>query len=160
CEAIHAIETNPMPASLDGPVYQMFLSLAPEMPFAQRMAFANLWLFGGLVERQLSSLTGPNAVLRTTAAATMFAGGIADNVLPGRARAVVNFRIKPGDRVDDVLAHLNRTVADDRVSIRPLEGANLEEPSPVSSTDSEGYALIRTTVLQVLPDAVVAPSLV
>jgi carboxypeptidase PM20D1 len=160
CTAIHALETNPMPASLDGPVYQMFLSLAPEMPFAQRMAFANLWLFGGMVERKLSSLTGPNAVLRTTAAATMFAGGVADNVLPGRARAVVNFRIKPGDRVADVLDHVRRTVADDRVGIRPLEGTNIEEPSPVSSTESEGYDLIRTTIRQVIPDAVVAPSLV
>ena len=56
-----------------------------------------------------------------------------DNVLPARARAVVNFRIKPGDTVNDVLAHVKAVVNDRRVEGRlPLrsfsEGGSSTSP--------------------------------
>jgi carboxypeptidase PM20D1 len=51
------------------------------MGFAQRMALANMWLFGGMVDRQLSEGVG-NAMIRTTTAPTMLEGSIKENVLP------------------------------------------------------------------------------
>lgn len=35
----------------------------------------------------------------------MYAGGNKHNVLPGRAYAIVNHRVHPGDTLDDVLEH-------------------------------------------------------
>ena len=79
----------------------------PKMPFWPRLPLANRWLFGSLIVRRLEESPTTNAILRTTTAATIFEGGVKDNVLPAYARAVVNFRIKPGDTVDHVLAHVD-----------------------------------------------------
>ena len=61
-----------------------------------RLLFANMWLFAPLVERQLAAKTTTNAAVRTTTAATMFEGSERDNVLPARARAVVELPHPPG----------------------------------------------------------------
>ncbi|MBI4254588.1 MAG: peptidase dimerization domain-containing protein, partial [Candidatus Rokubacteria bacterium] len=95
--AIHRLETNPMPAAIKPPVSELFQTVAPEMPFVRRMMFANLWLFGPLVRRQLARSPATNAAIRTTSAVTIVKGGTRDNVLPKSASAVVNFRILPGE---------------------------------------------------------------
>jgi carboxypeptidase PM20D1 len=155
--ALARLEERPMPGRLDGVVRATFDYLGPEMPFGQRLVFANLWLFGPVVERLLAAKPATNAALRTTTAATIVEGGVAENVLPPRARAVVNFRIRPGDTVANVLDHVRRTVADPIVAIRALPGAN--DPSPVSSVDSPAFDTLRRTIRQVFPGVVVAPSL-
>ena len=86
-------------------------------------------------------------------------GGIKDNVLPSRARAVVNFRILPGDSVASVVAHVRRVVNDTAVHVRAMEGFS-SEPSPVSRTDGEPYRVLERSIRQAAPDAVVAPYLV
>ena len=45
-----------------------------------------------------------NAQLRTTCVATQLEAGHAENALPQMARATINCRIMPGDRVEDVEA--------------------------------------------------------
>jgi len=120
---------------------------------------SNLWLFGPLVTRALERTPVTNAWVRTTTAPTMFQSGVKENVLPSRARAVVNFRILQGDSVAGVLAHVRRVVADERVTVTRLEGT-VSEPSPESSTTSAGYRLIERTARDLFPDAVPAPSLV
>ena len=66
--------------------------------------------------------TGPNrcwqatpatdaTMLRTTTAPTMFNAGVKVNALPQQAEAVINFRIRPGDSVEGVLAHVRVTLA-------------------------------------------------
>jgi carboxypeptidase PM20D1 len=101
--AIERLEEHQMPERLDGPTRLMLEQLGPEFPYVQRMAVANLWLFGPLVERQLAAAPSTNASIRTTTAPTIFQAGVKDNVLPASARAVVNFRILPGDSVGSVL---------------------------------------------------------
>ena len=158
--AVAALETHPMPAAIDGPTARLFDCLAPEMPFGSRLALLNRWIFGGLIVRQLEKSPTTNATLRTTTAATIIEAGVKDNVLPAKARAVVNFRIKPGNTVQDVLAHVTRVVNDRRVTIRLLEPELVKGPSRESATGSVGYKTIERTIRQVMPDAVVAPSLV
>ena len=75
----------------------MFETLAPEMGGLNRVLLSNLWLFGPLVESQLKTAPSTNAMLRTTTALTVFNAGNKENVLPGRAEALVNFRLLPGD---------------------------------------------------------------
>jgi carboxypeptidase PM20D1 len=78
-------------------------------------------------------------------------------VLPAKARAVVNFRIAPGDTVESVLHHVRRVVDDPRVTV--VEARETREPSPVSPTDTEGYRLLDRTIRQIFPDATVTPYL-
>jgi carboxypeptidase PM20D1 len=158
--AVHAVESHPMPAALDGAAALLFDRLGPEMPFSTKMALANRWLFGGLIVRQLTGSPTTNAAIRTTAAATIFSAGVKDNVLPVQARAVINFRIKPGDSVESILAHVKNVVGDERVKIRLVSADSPHASSAVSSVTSAGFATIDRTIRQVFPGTLVAPSLV
>ena len=158
--AVTALETHPMPAAVDGPMAGLFDRLAPEMPFWSRLAITNQWLLGGLMVGQLEKSPTTNATLRTTTAVTIIEAGVKENVLPARARAVVNFRIKPGDTVNDVLAHVKEVVSDRRVEIRLLDPDSAKGPSRQSSSDSAAFRTIEKTIRQVMPDTLVAPSLV
>jgi len=73
-----------------------------------------------------------NAILRTTAVATMLEAGHAENALPQSARAVVNCRILPGEPPEQVQATLSKVIADDAISITPLKPAKASPPSPLS----------------------------
>jgi carboxypeptidase PM20D1 len=134
----------------------MFDAVGPHMPFAQRLVFANRWLFTPLIERQLAASPTSNALIRTTTAVTMIDGGVKENVLPSSARAVFNFRILPGDTSEGVIEHVRATIDDPRVQIARY-GDTVSEPSAVSSTDAAGYRWIEQTIRQVFPDALVAP---
>ena len=121
--------------------------------------FANLWLTAPLVLRTLEESPTTNAMVRTTTAPTIFQAGTKDNVLPSYGRAVINFRILPGDTVATVVEHVRRTVEDSRVEITTV-GRFSAEPSAVSSTESESFRTLERTIRSVVPDAIVAPYLV
>ena len=157
--AIARLEATPMPARLEGPTRQLFDRIGPRFPLAQRAVFANLWATRPLVLRTLEDAPTTNAMVRTTTAVTIFQAGTKENVLPSHARAVVNFRILPGDSVGAVLAHVRRAVADRRVEVRRAATFSAE-PSPVSSTESASFRTLERTIRSVAPDAVVAPYLV
>jgi len=158
-EAIARLDANPMPARLDGPPRKLIEALAPEMPFSKRVAASNLWLLEPVVLSIMSREPAQNASIRTTMAPTIIQGGVKDNVLPATARAVLNFRILPGDTVDQVVAHTTRVVADDRVHVKKLD-ETATEPSPVASTDSRAFHLLDRAIRQIFPVATVAPTLV
>lgn len=155
--ALARLDAQPLPGGIQGAAAEMFQAVAPELPFGQRLALSNLWLTRPLVERMLSKGAATNAMMRTTTAITMLNAGVKDNVLPGRAEAVVNFRILPGDTVESVQAAVKRIVADEGIEVAPLgPGFN---PSRLSTSRSESFRLIERTVREVFPDAVVAPGL-
>ncbi|HVO27323.1 MAG TPA: M20 family peptidase [Candidatus Margulisiibacteriota bacterium] len=155
--AVERIEDDQMPVELRGATRRFFESVGPEMSFPLRLVFANLWLFGGVVKHQLTSTPATNATVRTTTAATMIDGGIKENVLPTTARAVINFRIRPGDTVDSVAEHVRRVVNDSQVEIRVLPGAR--EPTAEAPVDTPSFAVLTRTIREVFPDTVVAPYL-
>jgi len=157
--AIARLEAHQMPRHIRGATAAMLDYIGPEMAFSRRLALGNLWLFGGLVERQFGATPSGNAMLRTTTAPTILAAGVKDNVLPSSARAVVNFRILPGDSIAGVVAHARAAIDDPRVTIRVMsESAN--EPSPVSPLGAESFALVQRTFRQVAPGVIVTPWLV
>ncbi|MEZ4302399.1 MAG: M20 family peptidase [Polyangiaceae bacterium] len=158
--AILRLENNPMPARIEGPARLLFETLAPEMPLGNRVILANLWLLSPLAKKVLSGSPATDALLRTTTAPTILEGSVKENVLPKRARAVINFRILPGDTSASVLDHVKRTIADDRVQAHILDGFAVKEPSPVSDIAGLGYKAIEKSIRQVFPGAIVAPSLV
>ena len=62
----------------------------------------------GAVAR-LSAIPFYNAQMRTTCVPTMLSGGHAENALPQQASAVVNCRLLPVDRPDQVKRTLRRS---------------------------------------------------
>lgn len=157
--AVERLQRHPLPTAIRGPTAEMLDYLGPELPFAARLGLANRWLFGSLIARRLGATPQGNAMLRTTTAPTIFQAGVKDNVLPSSARAVVNFRILPGDSVGLVVRHVRETIRDARVAVRVLEPA-VSEPSPISNVNSSNFRLLQRTIRQVAPDAAVVPWLV
>lgn len=129
----------------------------PAMKFPFNVIFANRWLFRPIILNEYEKIPEASAMIRTTMACTILKGGVKDNVLPSHVSATLNFRILPGETSQEVLASLKEKLADDRISIRCKDKPN--EPSAVSSSESAGFTAIKKSVLDVFPDAIVAPSL-
>jgi carboxypeptidase PM20D1 len=157
--AIQKLETNQMPMKIIGASEKMLEYLAPEMPFMTKMAIANRWLLDGLLKSQLSKTNSGNALLRTTTAATMMTGGVKDNVIPINAQMIVNFRILPGETVEDVQKHIIQTIDNQAIKVSILNGKG-NDPSPVSDVNSWGFKTIQTTIHEVFPKTIVVPNLV
>ncbi len=161
--ALVALDENQMPADFSQPpVSDLFRAVAEDLPFTSRMAFANLWLFGGMVEAQMSAIPAANAMIRTTTAPTMLMGSAKENVLAQRAQAVVNFRIHPNDTEAEVLAHIQAVTADiPDLSIEVgRTGIRGEGASPVSPTDNKAYAVLAAVARAAGDGAPAAPGLV
>jgi carboxypeptidase PM20D1 len=133
--------------------------LAPEMPFLSRLVTKNLWLFSPLLVRELASRKETSPLVRTTIAPTILEAGVKENVVPTTARAVVNFRIIPGESIAQVVAHVRSAIDDDRISLKKLE-RSLSEPAPLSSTRGPGFKLVAQVVRTLMPESVVIPSVV
>ena len=158
---IAALEADPMPASLDGPAEAMFAHLAPEMKMPERAVFSNLWLTRSLVLGQLEAGRATNALVRTTQAATQLFASEADNVLPQKSRAVVNYRLHPRDSMASVQARV-QGIADSTggdVTVKPFRAGGNVDPSKVSPVDHPGYRFIHAAMRRELPESVVAPGL-
>lgn len=153
------LEKNRFPTRLDGASRLFFeYGIGPESSLGFRMIYANLWLFDSLVRKTLESSSAGQSLLRTTTAPTIFKAGVKDNVLPARAQAVVNFRLLPGDSVEEVIEVVRRIVADDRIKISPV--GSVFEASPPSDVDSPAWRTLSTTIRELFPGTVVAPYLV
>ncbi|MDE2614343.1 MAG: M20 family peptidase [Burkholderiales bacterium] len=155
--ALERLDRHPMPGGMRGAAAAMFQAIAPELPFGQRLAMSNLWLLRPVVESVLSRGAATNAMLRTTTAMTILRAGNKENVLPGRAEAVVNFRILPGDTSQQVVEHVRRVIADERIEVTMLNAP--VEPSRLASADAPSFHTIERAVREVFPDAIVAPGL-
>ncbi|HEV8037769.1 MAG TPA: M20/M25/M40 family metallo-hydrolase [Bryobacteraceae bacterium] len=83
------------------------------------------------MEKLSAGSTELNAMLRTTCVATMLDGGHALNALPQTAGAMVNCRILPETKPEEVLATLKKVVADDQVSITVTREMEAGPPSPM-----------------------------
>ncbi len=151
------LEDKQMPLAIRGLSKDMFEAIAPEMSGLNRVFLSNLWLFGPVVESQLKKTASTNAMLRTTTALTIVNAGNADNVLPGRANASVNFRLLPGDSSDAVVEHVTKVVGNASVSV--AKAAGFSEASRVAASDAPGFRLVARTLRELHPDVVVAPGL-
>lgn len=161
--AVVALDTNQMPADLSTPpASDMFRAAGKDMPFTQRMAFANLWLFKGMIDDQLSDIPAGNAMIRTTTAPTMLQGSAKENVLAQRAKATINFRIHPNDTEEDILAHVKKATKDiDGLEVAVVkEGIRGSGASNVSPTDNRAYSVLASVAEATFPGASVAPGLV
>jgi carboxypeptidase PM20D1 len=155
--AVTAIADHGFPMAFRGPGAAMLQTLAPTAPFPVRMAVANAWLFKPLLIKQIGASPAGAALLHTTIAPTMLKGSPKENVLPQDATAWINYRIAPGDTSATVMARARAAVGALPVTLAWTKPP--EEPSPVSSTASDGWKLLAAVAGKVT-GAPVAPSLV
>ncbi|ATQ41302.1 M20 family peptidase [Caulobacter mirabilis] len=140
-KAILAITGSPFPLEFKGPGADMIRAIAPETGLMTRVVVANTWLFGGLLKSQLAKSPASAATLHTTIAPTMLKGSPKENVLPQDATAWINYRIAPGQTRADVMARAKAATKGLAVDLS-WEAPGGNDPSPVSSTSSEGWKLL------------------
>jgi carboxypeptidase PM20D1 len=121
------------------------------------MALANLWLFKPLVIWEGMKEPSQAGTYHTTTAETMISGGFKDNALPPSAKAVINFRILPGETVETVTERVKKVIDDPSVTVTVATNAGSRNPSPISPLDSEGYMTLKTTIEQNFPGVAVTP---
>lgn len=159
--ALVALDTHQMAGGASGPpVGLMMRALADDLPLMTRLALANPWAFGGLIDAQFAKIPAANASIRTTTAPTMLSGAPKVNILPQQARAMVNFRIHPRDTPDGVLAHVRSVTAAIPGITAEFAGERRQNASPVSPTDTEAFRLLAGIARAASGGAPVAPGLV
>jgi carboxypeptidase PM20D1 len=82
---------------------------------------------------------------------------VKENLIPGEATAIVNFRLLPGNTVESVISKVKEVIADERILIEDLE--NTIEASPVTAVESYGFKKVQQVSAEVFPDAIVSPFL-
>ena len=157
-KAVIAIHAKPFQDEINPPVSGMMETLAARKGGMIKVAVANQWLFAGQIRTQFAKSPAGAAMLRTTIAPTMLEGSPKENVLPQSATALINYRIAPWNSSADVMARAKAAVGTLPVELSWLDPPR--EASAVSSTQSQGWSLIRAAAQAEAPGAVVAPYLV
>ncbi len=151
------VENKPFRFTLSQPVKQMFNTLGRHSSFLYRMIFANLWLFGGLLNLICKKSGGElNALVRTTTAFTQMEGSQAPNVIPAKAEMVANLRIMCGETVESAQAYLEKTIADKDVEYSTIYGSN---PSTISKAEGAEWDKLDRVIRQTWQGALVSPYL-
>lgn len=157
-KAIVAINESPFPPELKGPGVEMIKALAVRGDTLTKMAAANEWAFAGVTLRTVGKSPSGAAMFHTTIAPTMLQGSPKENVLPQTATALINYRIAPWNTSSDVMARAKAAVGMLPVTLDWVNPPR--EPTPVSSTKSQGWALITAAAAAQAPGAPIAPYLV
>ena len=144
-----------MKSSLNLPLRNMLDAIGGAMKFPLNVIASNLFITKPLLLKGLAAGSMGAAMVRTTAAPTMLRGSSAPNVLADRAEAVVNARIAPGQKVEDVKRHFEK-VTRGLVEVSVIQGHN---PSDVSRIDSEAYRIIERTVGDLFGGYLITPYL-
>lgn len=151
------IENKPMKFRLSQASEGLFKTMGRNSNFVYKLIFSNLFVFKPILNMICKKGGGEmNALVRTTVAFTQMEGSKGANVLPPEAKMVANVRIAEGDTVDSVVAHFKKCIKDEDVNVRVIHGNN---PSPSSSTKTEGYGKIKNAILDTWGDVIVSPYL-
>lgn len=150
------LENNQFKAELTPQLYSLFNEIGKNTTYPIRCVMSNLPILKPLVTKICSEIPPVASMMRTTTAVTMANGSPAPNVLPQKATVNVNFRIMPGQTIDDVEKHI-RKIAGPKAEIKMVSGKN---PSKISPTDSRAFNAISEICKAMDPKAIVAPYLV
>lgn len=157
-KALVKLRENPFEAQITPPVAEFITHLGPEMQAFQKFAFANTWLLEPVILRTYQQTPSGNALVTNTMAPTIFKSGIKENVIPGEARAILNFRLLPGTSIKALVARVKNVTGDDRIKITVKDFSS--EASPVSNPEAAGYQQLTKTIRQIFPNTLTAPALV
>ena len=140
-------------------VERFFRDIAPLEPPARAAQFRNLRQaiqqpeFRAWVTRDEMY----NYLLRNTVSLTVLQGSKQTNVIPGEAVAHLDVRLLPGEDPEAFRKELRKVVADDTITIEPLQTDF--RPATSSPTDTELFAAIERTVARYFPGAIITSRL-
>ncbi len=157
-EALLKIREKPFDASISESTQGFLDYIGPEMPFLQKVIFANQWLFEGLIIGMYEKSPTGNAVMRTTGVPTIIDAGIKDNVIPTIATATVNFRLLPGDEISEVIEQVKQKIDDEQVKISHANSF-LAEASAVTPANGFAFKKVNETIKKTSANTLVAPLL-
>ncbi len=132
-KAILDLENHQFRSHITPEVKMIVDTAARSTDYPVRLIGCNLRPMLPVLKPILSRIPPVASVMRTTTAVTMTHGSPQANVLPQKATATVNFRIMPGNTIEDVENHIRRVIRNKRIHVRLLGG---NEPSVVSPTQT------------------------
>ncbi|MDQ3080593.1 MAG: M20/M25/M40 family metallo-hydrolase [Gemmatimonadota bacterium] len=97
-----------------------------------------------------------DAVMRNGISPTQLFGGVAGNVIPAEASAVLNVRTVPGQAIEDVVRRLEKFVGDPAIEITV---ASHGAEAPASDADSPMFRAIEQAARNLDPEMTVVPYL-
>jgi acetylornithine deacetylase/succinyl-diaminopimelate desuccinylase-like protein len=109
-----------------------------------------------------------HALMHDTMTITMFKSGLAANVIPGEAEAMLDARLLPGSTTDQLLDEVRRVIGDPSVTVDMASPASqeatrnyfLERTSlPASSTATDLYRAIEKNARTLWPQSETVPAL-
>ena len=157
-DVIKDIENHQFKAELSPMMKMLMDKLGRSTTFPVRMVTCNMKLLEPVITKAMTFIPPAASMIRTTTGITMASGSPAPNVLPQKATVNVNFRIFPGQTVDDVIAHLKKVIRNKKVVIELQPG--WKNPSPISPSDSRCFKIIENICMGMDDKCIVAPYLV
>lgn len=156
-EALHRLDQHPPAPRLISTNVHLFEALGGIAPFPKSLFLSHLSWPGmlWLVEGGLSANKNLNPLIRDTLTPTMLEAGQKANVIPAEARAVLDVRLLPDTRLEDLLADLRATLSD-----LPVELEVVEAPGPAvpeAPTKDPLYVGLTEAVRAHAPETSVAP---
>lgn len=156
--AIAKLKQEPFPTEITPPLQGFIEYIGPEMPFTNKLVFANANILAPVLENIYSQSETGNALVRTTTSPTIFNAGVKENVIPRYASAIVNFRLLPGLSIDGLIAHVEKTIDDPRIEVKTSGDFN-STASEVSPHNTFAFETLHKTIKEIFPEAVVGPNL-
>jgi carboxypeptidase PM20D1 len=153
--AVVRMNRHPFPATLNAPIERMLATIGPHASGVIGFVLSRPRLFRPLILQLMTRLgVETNAMLRTTAVATVLSAGHAQNAIAESATAVVNARIAIDSDTATTVRRLKRVIADDGVSVTVLSAAR---PSGVSRMAGPMWDLVSSTITAEYPGTIVVP---
>ena len=155
-EAIAAITAHPIKPRVDSLLRRAFLALGDCVTDEGIRALLDAEDWDGLAARCMAE---PELFpyVATTVAPTMIEGGSqAANVLPQNMRAVINFRLAPGETTESLMAHCQAVTQGQAVKLRYLQA---NDPSAIARCDGYGYRKLTEAMAAFLPEVLFVPCL-
>ncbi len=134
-------------------VEQAFRSMAPLMAQPQAAKYANIReaIKDPDFLRQVEGDPMAKAIIRNTISITMLEGSNKINIIPPAARAEIDTRVVPGEKLERWIAELRGVIKDDTIKIEPI----LAFEANASPIDSELVKTVAAIAKQRYPEAVI-----
>ncbi|MDR1735109.1 MAG: M20/M25/M40 family metallo-hydrolase [Oscillospiraceae bacterium] len=156
-KVITRLERHQFKAKMTPLMSALLDSAGRRLPYYLKLVACNHKLLRPLLLAVMKRIPASACMIRTTTAVTQCSGSPADNVLPQKATAVVNFRLMPGTTAEDVLAHI-RKVGKNKKMI--LETQKCNEASGYAAQEGSAFETIERLAEARGDDVIFAPYLV
>jgi carboxypeptidase PM20D1 len=157
--ALHKLRSKTPSSRLTPPVKEFITRIGSSSDnFLNRVVAGNMWLFKPIVESKLSGQPEGAAMLHTTIVPTIIESGVKDNVIPSKARAIVNTRILTGENAKTVEDFIRQAINDDRVQVSKI-GRFDTDPSPATSLESPAFKRMESAIYKTVPNVLPVPYL-